>query len=82
MGEVLLSQLKKGERAVIKSIKSSPILKRFTELGLTVGEVVEVKERSIFNTPILIKICGYELCIGINYAKTVVVKRTLTKNRV
>lgn len=80
MGELFLSDLSKGESAVITKIKESSIRKRLIELGVCIGEIIEVKERSVFSTPILIKVCGYELCVGKTIAKTIAVKRQMVKN--
>ena len=81
MEETFLCDLLVGERAQILKINASSIKSRLLELGVIVGEIIEVKARSIFKSPMLIKVCDYELCIGIKYAKTIVVKSLMDKNK-
>ena len=70
-----LCQLKVGDKATITKIDSAYIYyNRLIKMGVTVGEKVSVLRISILGSPILINVCGYNLCIGKDIAKHIVVK--------
>ena len=73
-----LCQLKVGDKATITKIDSTYIYyNRLIKMGVTVGEKVSVLRISILGSPILINVCGYNLCIGKEIAKYIDVNRLL-----
>jgi Fe2+ transport system protein FeoA len=46
-------------------------------MGINIDETIRVLNVSIFGTPILINVCGYNLCVGKNIAKKIIVKTVL-----
>lgn len=70
-----LSDLKPGQIAVIKSIKScAGIRHRIIDMGITPGTTVMMKKSSPFGDPIEIKIRGYKLSIRKSEATNIVVE--------
>ena len=63
--KVYLSDLKVGEKGVIKKLNFSDkkIRRHLLDLGVTVGAKVEIKRRAPMNDPVDIIVRGYELAI-------------------
>ena len=61
-----LSELKVGQRAIIKklNIQNKEIRRRLLDMGLTRGTKVEIKKIAPMGDPIDIKLRDYELCIS------------------
>ena len=73
-----LCQLKVGDKATITKIDSTYIYyNRLIKMGVTIGEKIAVLNISILGSPILINVCGYNLCIGKQIAKHIDVKLSL-----
>jgi ferrous iron transport protein A len=66
-----LDQLKPGERAVIKNIKSSPLTIKLLEMGLLPGKEVRFNFSAPFGDPISVRISGYNLSLRIDEASQV-----------
>lgn len=66
-----LDQLKPGEHAVIKNIKSSALTIKLLEMGLLPGKEVKYNYRAPLGDPISVKISGYNLSLRIDEASQV-----------
>lgn len=71
-----LSELKKGEKAVIENIEvvEKTFRQRLFEMGITQGVVVEIKKIAPLGDPVGIEIRGYELCVRKNELKKILAK--------
>lgn len=60
-----LSELKKGDSAVVLSVNSDnlPLKRRLLDMGVTKGVEVKVKKIAPLGDPIDIELRGYELCL-------------------
>ncbi|HBH11942.1 MAG: FeoA domain protein [Clostridiales bacterium 38_11] len=68
-----LSDLKPGEKGVIKSIDIDGAIKiRMTQLGITEGETVQVEKYAPLGDPIEISIRGYSLCFRKTEAERII----------
>ena len=71
-----LSELKKGEKAVIENIEvvEKIFRQRLFEMGITQGVVVKIKKIAPLGDPVGIEIRGYELCVIKNELKKILAK--------
>lgn len=70
-----LSQLRKGQRAIIRDLDGeAELVQRLLELGLTDGEEVEVLRFAPLGDPIEIRIRGYHLSLRRHEAESVLVE--------
>ena len=71
-----LSELKKGEKAVIENIEvvEKIFRQRLFEMGITQGVVVKIKKIAPLGDPVGIEIRGYELCVRKNELKKILAK--------
>lgn len=62
---VKLSELKKGQRAVVTQLNSGnlPLRRRLLDMGLTEGVEVEIKKVAPLGDPVNINLRGYDLLI-------------------
>ena len=67
----LLSSLKEGEKATIKSYTNDALSLKLIEMGCTPGSSVELIKKAPFNGPIIIKVWNYQLCLRLEEAKEV-----------
>lgn len=68
-----LSELKKGQKAVIKLINNKEILLKLMEMGCLPGEKIEVEKIAPMGDPISIAVSGYHLSLRLNEADQVIV---------
>jgi Fe2+ transport system protein FeoA len=54
-----LSELKRGEKGVIKGYSDEDLYLKLMEMGFIRGETVTVVETGYFEDPMAFKICGY-----------------------
>lgn len=69
-----LSDLKPGEKAVIKSFASSDLEIKLMEMGCLPGEVVVVEQIAPLGDPISIRIAGYRLSLRLNEADQILLE--------
>ena len=69
-----LSELKKGQKAVIKVINNKEILLKLMEMGCLPGEKIEVEKIAPMGDPISIAVSGYHLSLRLNEADQVIVE--------
>lgn len=68
-----LSELKQGQKAVIKVINNKEILLKLMEMGCLPGEQIEVEKIAPMGDPISIAVSGYHLSLRLNEADQVIV---------
>lgn len=71
---VKLSQLQKGERAVIDSFTDDQTKQKLLEMGCLPGEIVQLMQHAPLGCPIAIKVSDYVLSLRIEEAETVIVE--------
>ena len=69
-----LSELKQGERGIIKGFQGSDLELKLMEMGCIPGEEVVVEQIAPLGDPISIKIAGYTLSLRKNEANKIIVE--------
>lgn len=69
-----LSQLKAGERGVIKGFETSDLELKLMEMGCIPGETVIVEKIAPLGDPISIRIAGYSLSLRKNEANQILLE--------
>lgn len=70
-----LSELKKGERAIIRGYIDDELYLKMMEMGFIIGEEIEVVESAFFNDPIAFKVCGYMVSLRRSEAETILIDK-------
>ena len=70
-----LSELKAGERAIIKEFESSDLELKLMEMGCLPGEEIIAEQIAPLGDPISIRIAGYSLSLRKNEANQILVSR-------
>jgi ferrous iron transport protein A len=71
---VKLSELKPGQRAVIKNFTNAETYLKLMEMGCVPGENIIVEQKAPFGDPISIKVSGYSLSLRLNEAEDIQVE--------
>ena len=69
-----LSELKAGQKAVIRVINNKEILLKLMEMGCLPGEKIEVEKIAPMGDPISIAVSGYHLSLRLNEADQIIVE--------
>lgn len=69
-----LSELKQGQRAIIKSFTNTETYLKLMEMGCVPGESVLLEQIAPFGDPISVKVSGYSLSLRINEAEHIEVE--------
>ena len=69
-----LSQLTKGQEAIIISISESPISLKLLEMGCIPGEKLILENVAPFGDPIAISVSGYKLSLRLDEANFILVE--------
>ncbi|TMI83197.1 MAG: ferrous iron transport protein A [Bacteroidetes bacterium] len=69
-----LSELKQGQRAIIKSFTNSETYLKLMEMGCVPGESILLEQIAPFGDPISVKVSGYSLSLRINEAEHIEVE--------
>jgi ferrous iron transport protein A len=69
-----LSELKPGQRAVIKSFTNIETYLKLMEMGCVPGEDILLEQIAPFGDPISVKVSGYLLSLRIDEAKDIEVE--------
>lgn len=72
--EKRLSEIKVGQKAVIKSFNDDVIFLKLMEMGCLPGETVTVDHIAPLKDPISIIVSGYQLSLRLNEADNVIVE--------
>lgn len=71
--EILLSDLKPGQRARIQKFTTEEIFLKLMEMGCLPGEEIEIIKVAPLNDPISISVAGYTLSLRLDEARFIVV---------
>lgn len=71
-----LSELKQGERGIIKKFTNTETYLKLMEMGCVPGESVLLEQVAPFGDPISVKISGYLLSLRINEARDIEIELT------
>lgn len=66
-----LADLKKGQKALIKSFDDDALSSKLIEMGCLPGEIVELSKTAPLGCPVAINIAGYELSLRTEEAASV-----------
>lgn len=69
-----LTELKPGEKAVIKSFTSPDLALKLMEMGCLPGEMVVIEQIAPLGDPISIRIAGYSLSLRLNEADQIILE--------
>jgi ferrous iron transport protein A len=69
-----LSELKTGQRAIIRKFTNKETFLKLLEMGCVPGEKLVVEQIAPFGDPISIKVSGYHLSLRINEAADIEVE--------
>ena len=69
-----LSELKQGQRAIIKSFTNTETYLKLMEMGCVPGESILLEQIAPFGDPISVKVSGYSLSLRINEAEHIQVE--------
>lgn len=69
-----LSELKQGQRAIIKSFTNNETYLKLMEMGCVPGESILLEQIAPFGDPISVKVSGYLLSLRINEAENIEVE--------
>ncbi|AQQ09541.1 Manganese transport regulator [Sedimentisphaera cyanobacteriorum] len=73
--EITLSDIPIGSKCVVRRLKNSTVLKRFAEMGIGRGAVIEVERVAPLGDPIEVKVRGYHLSIRKDEAIYIIVEK-------
>ena len=73
-GDLLLSDLRPGQRARIQKFTTEDIFLKLMEMGCLPGEEIEVIKIAPLNDPISISVAGYTLSLRLDEARFIVVE--------
>jgi ferrous iron transport protein A len=69
-----LTELKPGEKAVIKSFTSTDLALKLMEMGCIPGEMIVIEQIAPLGDPISIRIAGYSLSLRLNEADHIILE--------
>ena len=69
-----LSDLKPGEKAIIKTFTNSELGLKLMEMGCIPGEIVVIEQVAPLGDPISIRIAGYSLSLRLNEADHIILE--------
>lgn len=70
---VKLSDLKPGERGVIKEFIDNEILLKLMEMGCVPGESILMEQKAPLGDPISINVAGYHLSLRLDEAEKIII---------
>ncbi|MBL0153949.1 MAG: ferrous iron transport protein A [Chitinophagaceae bacterium] len=71
-----LSELKPGQRGVIKEFSNNEIFLKLMEMGCVPGEKILMEQVAPLGDPISISVAGYHLSLRLNEAEHIFVETT------
>jgi len=71
---IKLSELKPGQKAIIKNFTNNDTFLKLMEMGCVPGESVLMEQIAPFGDPVSIKVSGYSLSLRLNEASQIVVE--------
>ena len=74
MKMISLSDLKQGEKAIIRSFKNNSLINKLIEMGCLPGEIVTLSKTAPLGCPISVNLSGYELSLRKEEAATILIE--------
>ena len=68
-----LSEIKIGQKAIIKSFESDELFLKLMEMGCIPGEKITIEQIAPFKDPISISVAGYTLSLRLDEADHIIV---------
>jgi ferrous iron transport protein A len=72
-----LSEVKIGQRVIIKSFEKDDIFLKLMEMGCVPGELITIDKIAPLGDPISISVAGYQLSLRLNEATLIWVEENL-----
>jgi ferrous iron transport protein A len=72
--EKKLSEIKIGQKVIIKAFANDDIYLKLMEMGCVPGEIISVDQIAPFKDPISISVAGYQLSLRLNEAENILVE--------
>ena len=72
--EKKLSEIKIGQKVIIKAFANDDIYLKLMEMGCVPGEIISVDQIAPFKDPISISVAGYHLSLRLNEAENILVE--------
>lgn len=69
-----LSELRPGQKAIVKQFTNTETYLKLMEMGCVPGESILIEQIAPFGDPISVKISGYVLSLRLNEAEDIVVE--------
>jgi ferrous iron transport protein A len=69
-----LAELKKGQRAIVRSFTNDQLSSKLIEMGCLPGEEIMLSKTAPLGCPLAINIAGYELSLRRDEASTVIIE--------
>ena len=69
-----LSEVKIGQRVVIRSFENDDIYLKLMEMGCVPGEIICIEKIAPFRDPITINVSGYKLSLRLDEAQNILVE--------
>ena len=74
MSMIKLSELKPGQKAIIRSFTNAETYLKLMEMGCVPGEDILLEQVAPFGDPISVKVSGYSLSLRLNEANDIEVE--------
>jgi len=75
--EKKLSEIKIGQKVIIKAFANDDIYLKLMEMGCVPGEIISVDQIAPFKDPISISVAGYHLSLRLNEAENILVEEMI-----
>ena len=72
-----LSEIKIGQKVIIKAFANDDIYLKLMEMGCVPGEIISVDQIAPFKDPISISVAGYHLSLRLNEAENILVEEMI-----
>lgn len=69
-----LAELKKGQKAIVRSFTDNHLSSKLIEMGCLPGEIIMLSKTAPLGCPLAINIAGYELSLRKDEASTVIIE--------
>lgn len=69
-----LTELKSGDKAIIRSFENQELSLKLMEMGCIPGETITVEQLAPFSDPISVLVSGYILSLRKNEAESIIVE--------
>jgi ferrous iron transport protein A len=73
--EIRLSSLRTGDRCVVESFTDDEMKQKLLEMGCLPGDIITIDRFAPLGCPMAINISGSVICIRVDEAENVIVKR-------